>query len=100
MSTSTGLLFVGTIRPRLLRYLDEDVDSLNRARQMLKAVEATSLGSTVELDDVERFVPLAWKWDSDDAGPGGWLYAPSDVREAEDDRPDLVVRIREYGGDF
>jgi hypothetical protein len=84
---------------KLLDYLDKDVGWLTEARRRVRAVEATPLGWTVALDDVRRFMPKAWKLDSDVSGPGEWLYSNHHVEEVERQNPGSVVRVHEQGGD-
>jgi hypothetical protein len=80
-------------------HLDEGLGWLAVARGQLRAVERTPLGSTVELDDVERFMPIAWK-ENGPSGPGRWIYTESETEEADLLAPERVVRVRRRtGGD-
>jgi hypothetical protein len=77
----------------LLGYLDTDIGWLTDARRRLRAVEGTSLGSKLELDDVRRFMPRAWLEE-----PGRWIYTDTELREIEE-HGGHVARVREFGSD-
>jgi len=78
----------------LLGYIAEaDIDFLTDARRRFLAVEQTPLDSTVEVDDVWRFMPRAW-----DEDEGRWLWAPSEITEAEN-LGHRVMKVREFGRD-
>jgi hypothetical protein len=75
----------------VLGYLETDLGWLAEARRRLTAVGATPLGSTVELDDVRRFMPTAW---GDEAGR--WLYTDTEIEQVEE-HGGHVTRVRELG---
>ena len=75
---------------RLLAYLMDDLDFVQTACDQLRAIEATSLGSTVVLDDVARFMPHAYR----DTDSGGWIYTASETEEAELLAPTEILRVR------
>jgi hypothetical protein len=80
----------------VFRFLDEDIESLTTARRMLRAVEGTALGAEVQLEDVERFMPCAWR-ESGPTGPGVWIYTDSEAEEADLLAPEAVIRLRPPG---
>ena len=75
----------------LLDALHHDTSALTEAQRRLLLVHQAALGSIVELDDVRRWMPTAW-----DKGANPWLWAPTEVRELEDQGADIVP-LREFG---
>lgn len=91
----------------LLRYLEEDTGCLTTALRQLRSVEAAALGSAVDVNDVWRFMPVAWKseaaseprmWIYATSEPGRWIYTESETEEAELLAPDTIVRVRPERG--
>ena len=81
---------------KVLGYLDADIGLLADTQRQLKIVRNAPVGSPVELDDVERFVPISWI-DDDPEAPGRWIYTESETEEAELLVPDAVMRVRTHG---
>lgn len=81
----------------LFQYLDEDIGCLTDARRMLRDVEATAIGATVELHDVARFMPVAWR-EGGPTGPGKWIYTNSETEEADLLAPEKVTQVRRIVG--
>ena len=75
----------------LFKYLDEDIDSLTKARRELGAVEATPLGSLVHLDDVHRFMPKACHEKAN-----RWLWTDGEVWDVESQGGEVVM-VRQFG---
>jgi hypothetical protein len=56
-------------------------------------VQQTPFGSTVELDDVRRYMPKAWLEE-----PGRWIYTDREISETEASG-DRVLTVRQFGSD-
>jgi hypothetical protein len=56
-------------------------------------VQQTPFGSTVELDDVRRFMPKAWLEE-----PGRWIYTDDEMRDLGELGGHMAT-VRNFGSD-